>query len=837
MILTGCEAGSVPSLPAPTLTAASSMSPFQLLQAIALLLLCGSLAQSAQLRYRIDEKEFSPQGIASLQPYVVSEGGAKEFLEPGGTWRLAFDAAEDPRASSLPLLDYRLQPGEAPGNLEVFIMPEATERFHAWTEAQLENAIFALAWYDKGEIIGLTAAASPLAQLLHFKIPETARHGHPRLFAFQQGALLSPTPKQDDLPWLAAANGDIKTLMSFPKASLSVSREGETLLHVAAINGQAEIVQFLLSEAKLKTSNKRKSDEATPLLLATSYNRTQSCLKLLEADAYPNTRDASGSTPLIWAAANGNLELLKTLLQSKAKLLDTDLRIAHRFISRSIKTESREGMPNFIGKYCTALYVAAEFGHGPIVQHLLATSKDPAKLVPSKGQAVRVISGLTARNETAYALEALQTLAPKPGFGNAQHTLMHRFARFGTPEQLQRVLEYENKLDAPSPKDGETPLHWAIQENNLDAIRWFIANGARLNPKSDTPLHWKAINDANIEALAILLDNGTDPNATRMNDPSHALTHCIHQGKFEHALLLLQHGASWPKKAEELEGVLARLIRDDPARLLKMLLASETALPATVSGIDPLSLAHYFEADQAKIHLATSPSHPSLASTVSPNPPLTIERENLSGEQLEPFLYLLSQGGREPVDLSFIAMPDGRLLFPKPRQPMDKTTRKFMDTSFDAVFLQSSFLEASPQNEPYLVRLEIADYRSEPSRILEAHEVDTPAKPHKKILPQYPYALKYRGLFGQTIFKVVVDQEGKAQHAHLINSSRSEFEELDKKFALKTDYEPASRNGQAVSSILYLALDHAPPQLDASSQKTYPAQPPPLFYHGTHAPF
>jgi len=95
----------------------------------------------------------------------------------------------------------------------------------------------------------------------------------------------------------------------------------------------------------------------------------------------------------------------------------------------------------------------------------------------------------------------------------------------GVPVQPQEIFDLLRKGDVPavkaliekSPKlveardgDGDTPLHYAALEGNVELIHYFIARGAKLevqNAEMKTSLHLAAINDRK-EAVSVLLKRG-----------------------------------------------------------------------------------------------------------------------------------------------------------------------------------------------------------------------------------------------------------------------------------------------------------------------------------------
>jgi len=114
---------------------------------------------------------------------------------------------------------------------------------------------------------------------------------------------------------IAALYGKAETVRVLLDAGANlkeVSRDGDTLLHLATIRGNAPVVKLLIGE-HLDVNAKNKRDGATPLHDAAGANSLECVELLLHAGASPNALDSNHASPLA-AAVNlkGCLENLES---------------------------------------------------------------------------------------------------------------------------------------------------------------------------------------------------------------------------------------------------------------------------------------------------------------------------------------------------------------------------------------------------------------------------------------------------------------------------------------------------------------------------------------------
>ena len=89
---------------------------------------------------------------------------------------------------------------------------------------------------------------------------------------------------------------------------------------------------------------------------------------------------------------------------------------------------------------------------------------------------------------------------------------LRKLARDGRVEKMQVLISKGVAIDAPHPRLGYTPLHWASLEGQVGAVRCLIEANAQLNFTDNagfTALH-KAAANGRSEALECLIEANAD---------------------------------------------------------------------------------------------------------------------------------------------------------------------------------------------------------------------------------------------------------------------------------------------------------------------------------------
>ncbi|MBV8890071.1 MAG: ankyrin repeat domain-containing protein [Alphaproteobacteria bacterium] len=117
----------------------------------------------------------------------------------------------------------------------------------------------------------------------------------------------------------AAAQNDaalVQRLVGTGENPNQTDENERTALHIAAINGNLQIVAILIkAHAKLDIKDKLGN---TPLHYAAERNQVETAQLLLDVGAAVDPENRDGRTPLMLAASRGNIEVVQALLAKGA---------------------------------------------------------------------------------------------------------------------------------------------------------------------------------------------------------------------------------------------------------------------------------------------------------------------------------------------------------------------------------------------------------------------------------------------------------------------------------------------------------------------------------------
>jgi uncharacterized protein len=336
----------------------------------------------------------------------------------------------------------------------------------------------------------------------------------------------------------AAARGDREAVKALLKNAADVNAaqgDGMTALHWAAMNGDAELAQMLITAgANIKATTRLGA--YTALYLASQQGRGTVIQALIKAGADVHAGTPNGTTPLMAAAASGEIDAVRALVEAGADV------------------NAKDGV-----RWQTPLMYAAASNRAAVIEllaskgaHIKATSK-----VSDLANLSREGAGFGGNPQVpgagpggpGGAAAAGGRRAPMAGVDRNYNlnelivahgglTPLLYAARQGYRESSLALLAAGADVNQPSAGDKTTPLLMAIINGHFDLAKLFIDKGADVNTVSQqgvSPLYavlnvaWapKALYPqpqahkqqqlGYLDLMKVLIDRGADVNArTRM---------------------------------------------------------------------------------------------------------------------------------------------------------------------------------------------------------------------------------------------------------------------------------------------------------------------------------
>jgi len=244
---------------------------------------------------------------------------------------------------------------------------------------------------------------------------------------------------------------------------------------------------------------------AGPTLLdAAEQGDHVAALRLLAKGADANVSGPDGTTPIMWASSNDDVELVRALIRAGA----------------NVKAKNKLGT--------SALTEASIIGSAPIINVLIKAGADPNTKNP-EGETPLMAAARSGKVDAAKALlEGGADINTKEEFGGqsalmwaaaqSQAEMVKLLVSRGADVNARGIIRnWERKvITEPRPKDlnqgGFTPLLYAAREGCVDCVRHLIAGGADLDledPHRVTPLNMALLN-LHFGVAKVLVEAGAD---------------------------------------------------------------------------------------------------------------------------------------------------------------------------------------------------------------------------------------------------------------------------------------------------------------------------------------
>jgi len=240
----------------------------------------------------------------------------------------------------------------------------------------------------------------------------------------------------------------------------STVKGGRHLVHLAAENGNIELLEFLLNLGGSIDINIKDDKDYSAIHIAVLSGNLKFIKVLLEKGVNVNEMNYNGNTPLHIAAKKGKDEIIRFLIE------------------HCIDPKNNENQ--------TPLHLAVYKNNLQAVKILIENTADINAQDSHKSTPLH-IEILSGNHEfIKVLLEKGANVNEKNCNGN---TPLHIDVKKGKDEIIRFLIEH--CID-PKNNENQTPLHLAVYKNNLQAVKILIENTADINAQDShklTPLH------------------------------------------------------------------------------------------------------------------------------------------------------------------------------------------------------------------------------------------------------------------------------------------------------------------------------------------------------------
>ena len=328
--------------------------------------------------------------------------------------------------------------------------------------------------------------------------------------------------------------------------------------------GKAEIVKLLIDNSMVKNLDTPSCSEFTPLTYAVAKNDLEIVETLIASGAKVDQKDDRGQLPLEIAVERGYIEIVKFLKETKNSNLEipcvskytplkyakatNDTKIDHLSLEKAISESNSESIKLLIEKSKgIILNVPICSSYTPLTFAIAKNNFEMVELLISAGADVSLEDG-KGRLPLELAveknnLEMIQFLIEK----TKEQSLRHRNNLSAKAEIIKLLNDKSKNLNASYIRKY-TPLTYAIAINDFGIVQELIYSGADVNREDDAgwlPLVI-AISKGNLEILKLLLRNEANPNMINMKPCTPVefpLAKAIERNDVEAVEILIEHGA------------------------------------------------------------------------------------------------------------------------------------------------------------------------------------------------------------------------------------------------------------------------------------------------------
>ncbi|KAI1722541.1 ankyrin repeats (3 copies) domain-containing protein [Ditylenchus destructor] len=324
-----------------------------------------------------------------------------------------------------------------------------------------------------------------------------------------------------------AQNGDekmLKTIWKLNGDANIMDKEEKTPLHVAAERGHTHVVETLIDKFG-SSIRARTRDGSTLLHIAASTGHADTALAFLKRGVPLYMPNKKGALGLHSAAAAGHNEVVKMLISRGTKV--------------DIPTKDN----------CTALHVAVQSGQASVVETLLGYGANVHVRGGQIGETALHVAALSKSD-----IECAQMLLKSGAQPNVKQsdgqTPLHIASRSGNVDMIRLMLS-EGADPQIKANNGETPLHVAAKNCHFGVVELILQNLSQMTDPPDvkayvnsltedgeTSIHYASqvltsqahFKDEDAKLMSILLDFGGEPERQTFTNNETAMHMCANSG-------------------------------------------------------------------------------------------------------------------------------------------------------------------------------------------------------------------------------------------------------------------------------------------------------------------
>ncbi|MDR1096381.1 MAG: ankyrin repeat domain-containing protein [Spirochaetaceae bacterium] len=317
-----------------------------------------------------------------------------------------------------------------------------------------------------------------------------------------------------------ADNGQALPELITEKTVRSTDMEGNTPLHVAMrANASIDVIRMILgSRAEVNAQNK---EGDSVLHLAVRNNQADIGTLLLDSGADIFLANARAETPLFltFYASAGSQHAAREI---------------RMFMLNPAVMSARDGLGN------TVLHHATMWKIDSVIPAIVERGANTEAVNTSGETPLFIAVKANAASTVRALLGAGASLTGRDSLGN---TALHTAVRSDAPQATEALLDANSSIDAYN-LYGQTPLHDAVRLGSYNAQIILVRRGANIEMRDNegnTPL-LLAVRTGTYRAAEHLITSGGDIN-TRNSTGNTALHIAVRDERSDLAMLLLQNGA------------------------------------------------------------------------------------------------------------------------------------------------------------------------------------------------------------------------------------------------------------------------------------------------------